>query len=95
MQDGTGCNTTQKESAASLVFAELERTAERAQKTAAVVAERTSSVVCQEPPQTMSEQAAKQPRIEYPPFFDLIRQKTESINDSLSQIEDTMLRCEL
>ena len=90
-----GAKEKVKETAASMVLSELERTVERAQKIAAVVAERTNTITRQEPPVGMCEQAAGTPRKEYPPFFDQIRQKAESINNSLSNIEDIMRRCEL
>ena len=91
----TGRNTVKtKESAANLVLSALERTAEHAQKTAAVVMDKTSMVTLPVPP-TTSGVGEKAQRQDYPPFFEQIRQKTESINNSLDQIEDIMRRCEL
>ena len=85
---------TAQDSVASMVLTELEGTAERAQKTAAVVMDKTSMVTKPAPPTTSGAEGKAQ-REEYPPFFDQIRQKTESINNSLSNIEDIMRRCEL
>ncbi len=82
-----------KETVSSMVLAELDRTAERAQKNAVIVEEMTNSITRSETPDTG--ESLKEPRQEYPSFFDQIRQKTESINDSLSRIEDIMRRCEL
>jgi len=93
MQENIGAKSA-KESAADLVLSELERTAERAQKTAAVVMDKTSMVTKPAPPTTSGAEGKAQ-REEYPPFFDQIRQKAESINNSLSNIEDIMRRCEL
>ena len=84
----------EKETAANMVLSELERTAERAQKIAAVVAERTSSVIRAASPNT-SEEAKKPVSPELPPLFELIRLKMVSINNSLSDLEDIMRRCEL
>ena len=94
MNENMAPKTTQ-ESVASVVLTELEGTAERAEKTAAVVAEKTNSVtrdVSGEVEKVRSEKA--QPK-NFPPLFGRIRELTESINNSLDRIGDIMRRCEL
>ena len=94
MNENMAAPKTAQESVASMVLTELEGTAERAEKTAAVVAEKTNSVtrdVSGEVEKMRSEKA--QPN--FPPLFGRIRELTESINNSLDRIEDIMRRCEL
>ena len=93
MQENMGAKVA-KESVSNMILSALERTAEHAQKTAAVVMDKTSMVTLPVPPMT-SGVGEKAQRQEYPPFFEQIRQRTESINDSLDHIEDIMQRCEL
>ena len=94
MQENISAKAAAKESASSMVLSALERTAEQAQKTATVVMDKTSMVTKPAPP-TTSGAGEKVQQEEYPPFFEQIRQKTESINNSLNQIADIMQRCEL
>ena len=86
-----GC-VEKRESVGGQVLRDLEQTAERAQKTACVVGERTNGVTRSE---TKVQEGKDIPNPSYPPFFEQIRQKTLSINESLSQIEDVMRRVEL
>ena len=87
------CVKAARESIGSEVLTSLERTAQRAQKVAADIAERMSSVTSDDPSGiTGPDKALALPS--YPSFFDQIRQKTDSINNSLSRIEDVMRRVE-
>ncbi len=94
MQEITDRGKASKVSAASRILSELERTAERAQKVAILVMERTASVTEPQPPSGESEKQIPAAR-EFPELFENIKLKTVSINNSLAKIEDVMQRCEL
>ena len=81
-----------KESAATEVLAILERTAARAEKTCALVSERTSSIARPESQPCVGDKNETQ---SYPPLFGRINELADSINRSLAGIEDIMRRCEL
>ena len=88
------CGKTARELIGSQVLTDLERTAERAQKIACVVGERISGVT-RDSETTVSGGKNEPTNPSYPSFFEQLRQKTTSINNSLSQIEDVMRRLEL
>ena len=88
----------EKETAASIVLSTLEATANKAEKLACVVTEKTNSVTRQEPVQTppvTGQNVPSELNQQWPPLFGRIKELTESINNSLDRIADIMRRCEL
>jgi hypothetical protein len=92
---GNSCVKSARDTVASEILSMLECTATRAEKTVSIVMEKTNSVTRQEPPSVQEVNKLNTPQQQYPPLFARIQELTESINRSLSGIEDIMRRCEL
>ncbi len=93
MNIDSGCKVA-RESAGNMTMASLETMAARAEKIVCIVSERLTSVTRSEPPSVAGcDKTAEQEQ--YPPLFSRIRELTESVNRSLSGIENIIRRVEL
>jgi hypothetical protein len=92
---GIECGKAARDSIASKIISDLESLSVRTGNVLSIVQERTKSVTRDEQSETQGANCVQPPQEQYPPLFGRIRELTNSINNSLSGIEDTMRRCEL
>ena len=91
---GINSGSDARESAAAICLSMLESTAGRAEKMVSIVMERLASVTEAAPPEKEGNKLSSAPS-SFPPLFERIRELAESINRSLSGIEDVVRRLEL
>ncbi len=87
--------TAKRDSAGIVAMSQLETVVSRAEEVVCMVSEKLTSVTRNEPPSVPGCEKLATQQQNFPPLFARIRELTENLERSLSNIEDIMRRCEL